>query len=143
MVKFKQASKFQTSVISFLVGMRSNKEEIETLKKVFNELDKNKDGHLSVNELVTGMESVKENFTNIYGEEPDWNEIVRILDTDKDGKIDFGEFLTQATNSGKLINAENLKIAFNILDKNKDGELSLEEIKFAFSKKGKLSDLDA
>ena len=60
----------------------------------------------------------------------------KCIDTDKDGKIGFEEFLTAATDRQKLITRENnLKQAFDILDKNKNGKLELKEFQEAFSDK--------
>ena len=32
---FKQASNFQSSIIAFLIGMKSNKEEVSEMSKIF------------------------------------------------------------------------------------------------------------
>lgn len=43
---FKQSSLFQSSVIAFLVGLKSAKEDLTVLSKVFKQLDVSKDGYL-------------------------------------------------------------------------------------------------
>ena len=54
------------------------------------------------------------------------------LDTNHDGKIDYGEFITAAVNRTKILNEENLRIAFNIFDKDGNGTISCEELRSVF-----------
>ena len=54
------------------------------------------------------------------------------MDTDKDGKIDYGEFISAAINRTRLLSADNLRIAFNLFDKNGDGVISKEELQQVF-----------
>ena len=49
-------SHFQGSVISFLVGLKSNKADLDKLGKIFKQLDANNDGHLSKDEMESGMQ---------------------------------------------------------------------------------------
>ena len=51
----------------------------------------------------------------------DWSELIHQLDTNQDGKIDYGEFITAAVNRARLLNEENLRIAFNMFDKDGNG----------------------
>ena len=62
----------------------------------------------------------------------DWHELVHQLDTNQDGKIDYGEFITAAVNRTRLLNEENLRIAFNLLDKDGNGQISKDELRAAF-----------
>ena len=62
----------------------------------------------------------------------DWHELVHQLDTNQDGKIDYGEFITAAVNRTRLLNEENLRIAFNLLDKDGNGYISKDELRAAF-----------
>ena len=52
----------------------------------------------------------------------------------KDGQIDWDEFMTAATNRYRLImDEENLRTAFNILDKDGNGSITMEELQECFS----------
>ena len=62
----------------------------------------------------------------------DWADLVHQLDTNQDGKIDYGEFITAAVNRTRLLNAENLRIAFEIFDKDGNGQISKDEIRAVF-----------
>ena len=92
---------------------------------------------------MKGFDKVNLGFFKSYGKEvgrPDWKEMFKAIDSDNNGKIDFDEFITAATDRSKLLNKQNLKVAFNQLDKNGDGSITAEEIKIAFSR-GNLSNL--
>jgi Ca2+-binding EF-hand superfamily protein len=49
--KFKQANVFQSGIIAFMTGMFAQQVEIEKLGKLFKQLDLNKDGFITYDEL--------------------------------------------------------------------------------------------
>jgi len=49
--QFSKASKFQKTILSVLLGLRADKEELAQLKIAFNKMDKNGDGCLTTNEI--------------------------------------------------------------------------------------------
>ena len=49
---------FQSCVMSYLIGIKSNKDDLRTLANIFNSLDQNKDGYLSPQEIEDGMKSI-------------------------------------------------------------------------------------
>lgn len=51
MANFSYATLFQSSVITFLVRLKSDKEEMSKIRRVFTKLDKNHDGFLSTDEI--------------------------------------------------------------------------------------------
>ena len=65
-------------------------------------------------------------------EDQDWEKLFASLDTDGDNQISYGEFLTGATDMTRLINRENLKVAFDLLDLNGDGMISVDEVAHRF-----------
>ena len=139
-IKFKEASLFQSSVIAFIVGLKTNTQDLMTLRKVFNKFDTNHDGGLSPLEIKNGLEQYKNDFTSLFGQDTDWDLVFKAIDTDDDGKIDYNEFITAASDRLKLINIKNLKSAFSLLDLNGDGQISVAEIRHAFTH-GNMSDM--
>jgi Ca2+-binding EF-hand superfamily protein len=50
MIRFKKASVFQSSVIAFMTGLFTSKDEIQQLGKMFDHMDVNKDGFITFEE---------------------------------------------------------------------------------------------
>jgi Ca2+-binding EF-hand superfamily protein len=96
-------------------------------------LDKSKDGYICVHEIEGLMNELKGEFTSIIGHDPNWKTIIDSLDTNNDGKLDFNEFISAATNRVILLNEENLIKAFSILDTNDDGRVSAKELQERFA----------
>jgi calcium-dependent protein kinase len=53
---------------------------------------------------------------------------LKSIDADKNGKIDFQEFVTAAQSRDKMLNEKNLKKVFKIFDANNDGSITQEEM---------------
>jgi serine/threonine protein kinase len=49
--QFSKATKFQKTILSVLLGLRSDKEDLQMLRIAFNKMDKDGDGNLSTKEL--------------------------------------------------------------------------------------------
>ena len=54
--------------------------------------------------------------------------MISAVDSNGDGLIDYDEFMTAAANRAKLLNKENLKAAFKVLDANGDGKITPDEL---------------
>lgn len=75
------ASKFEKAVATFICS-RLKDEDVEHLKEVFMAIDKNGDGHLSLEEMIEGMSKVgfdKKQVEDLFKE----------IDTDKSGAVDY------------------------------------------------------
>ena len=59
--------------------------------------------------------------------------LINQLDTNGDGRIDYGEFIGAAINRANLLSKKNLEIAFHMLDTDGNGFISVSELKAAFS----------
>ena len=89
---------------------------------MFIKYDTSRDGFLSLDELREGMTEV---LGTLKAQTADWSELIDQLDTNGDGKIDYGEFITAAVNRQKLLNEQNIKLAFEIFDRDGSGEISI------------------
>ena len=129
MAAFRKQNVFQTGVVSLLTALKVQSSELVNLKQMFLRLDTSQDGFLSVDELQVGMGQV---LGLMRAGSQDWEQLVTQLDTNQDGKIDYGEFITAAVNRTRLLNEENLRIAFNLFDKDGNGLISKEELRAVF-----------
>ena len=85
------------------------------------------------------MDLFKTWFRNNQGKEPDWQKLVECIDMNNDGQVEWDEFMTAATNRYRLImDEDNLRTAFDILDKDGNGQITLDELQECFQ----MSNLD-
>ena len=79
------------------------------------------------------MKQVDSGLSTLWGKNPDWDTVIMSMDNNRDGVIDYDEFMVAAADREKLLNTTNLKNAFKALDKNGNGKIEAEEIKEAFA----------
>uniref|UniRef100_A0A1B6LX26 EF-hand domain-containing protein n=1 Tax=Graphocephala atropunctata TaxID=36148 RepID=A0A1B6LX26_9HEMI len=104
----------------------SNK-EIGIYKKLFDEMDSNKDGLLTKDDLRKGLKD----FVNYTATEEELKETMDTLDSDKDGSVGFDEFIGYIAWSRQMRTEEAIKYAFETFDKNNDGLINREELREA------------
>ncbi|XP_052187213.1 probable calcium-binding protein CML25 [Diospyros lotus] len=116
-----------------LSSSRDGRAEIEEeLKHVFNKFDVNGDGKISSSELGSILGSIGHTATDAELEA-----MIRAVDADGDGFIDFDEFVALNTNdvdSDEVL--ENLKEAFSVFDIDKNGSISADELQNVFRSLG-------
>lgn len=97
---------------------------MEKMREAFAAFDVNGDGFISKQELA----DVMKNFGNIIsGEELD--EMIKIVDKDGNGLVDFKEFLNLMDSNCLLQNIDQeMEKLFAMIDTNNDGYLSAQEI---------------
>lgn len=126
-----------------IVGMRKQKEELQNIKRVFQLLDKDNDGTLTMEELREGLtkhnffELLRKDYTCEVGDgvlNDEFELIMEALDTDNDGQIDYNEFLQATISAQANLNQTTIKEMFNMFDIDKDGTIDREELQQIFSK---------
>jgi calcium-dependent protein kinase len=128
---FKFESKLQETTWRFLVFYFSTKEEKEKLLKTFKTLDVDSNGQLTKEELKQGFIKVM-GLSNEQAEEEACR-ILKIVDTNNSGSIDYSEFVNATISKSDLLTKERLEAAFKVLDKNGDGKISANEIRLLFN----------
>ena len=125
LIKFSSSVSLQKATLSFLANQISMNEEIEKLKKEFDKIDVNKDGEISLDELILCLktlyppEEAKKRAIDIFRE----------IDFNNDGSINFSEFLTVNLQKEKLLNEDMLRKAFNLFDIDGNGYITIDELK--------------
>jgi len=84
---FKKGSSMHKAVLAYMAGQALSKEKEANLRKVFESIDTNHDGQLSISELVKG-------YSDIYGgnreaAEEEVKKFTKIVDSNKSGSIDY------------------------------------------------------
>ena len=106
-----------------------DREDLSELSALFKKWDSNNDGYLSLNELEERMNEITELFIH---DENAVREMLKNADTDKDGRLDYTEFVTAAFDKHQLLNKDNLDKVFKMIDTNEDGQISREELQSVF-----------
>ena len=123
--KYTEENKLKKAILTYIAS-RLNDNEVKTLKEIFENLDINKDGTLTLDEMKKGLHQLKDNNIDI-----DVKSIFKGIDTDSSGRIDYTEFLASSINQKEFLRQERLNEAFMMLDKKGTGKISKEEIKKA------------
>jgi calcium-dependent protein kinase len=118
-------SKLRTAVSKLMVDSTLSAAEIKNLKKVFNKLDANGDGKVTMQELESAISSEPALKKGIK----DLGALLAAADIDGNGSLDLNE-LTQIAVQQKLLSyEERLWAAFCKLDVNHDGKITAAEIR--------------
>ena len=119
-----------TKYVLGFIASRINDEDIEKLRKIFEEMDTNKSGTLNINEIKDGLDKmIKEKEIS----EQEKNDIVKNIDTNKSQKIEYNEFLAACLEQKVYLREEHLLSAFMVLDVDNSGKISKKEIKKALN----------
>ena len=103
--------------------------DLQDLRKMFLKLDTTNNGTLSREELAAGMSDI-ENIFNLPSIEV--NAMFDAADTNKDGTVDYSEFIAAAYSKELLLQKDRLLAAFKLFDHDHDGEISKQELQKVF-----------
>ena len=121
-------SKILQLVIAFLVHNLPETESVQKILKLFRYFNESGDCELTKEELKKGLNEFK---TEIDFEEK-LDKIFDELDGDKNGTIEFEEFLRGCIDKSEILNDKYINYAFKFLDKENKKSLSPEQIMSAF-----------
>uniref|UniRef100_A0A8C5QA39 Calmodulin-like protein 3 n=1 Tax=Leptobrachium leishanense TaxID=445787 RepID=A0A8C5QA39_9ANUR len=111
--------------------------QIEEFKEAFSLFDKDGDGAITTKELGTVMRSLGQNPT-----EAELQDMIKEIDRDGSGTIDFPEFLTMMAKKMKDSDSEEeIREAFRVFDKEGNGFICAAELRHVMTNLGeKLTD---
>ncbi|CAO2822208.1 unnamed protein product [Amaranthus hypochondriacus] len=103
-------------------------EEVAGMKEGFALMDTGKRGKIGLDELKVGLRKLGHQISDT-----DLHILMDAGDVDKDGHLNYGEFVAIAVHLRKMGNDEHLQKAFLFFDRNKSGYIEIEELRDALS----------
>lgn len=122
---FRAERKLQSASLYFMVRNLLSNEEVKLIREIFTNFDTDKDGRLTKEEILAGCN--KANFLNFSKEEIE--NLMNLVDIDKNGYIEYQEFIAATCSKKKILTEFNLRKSFDIFDRDKDGLISAEEMR--------------
>ena len=136
---YKNTSNFKKFVLTYM-ATRLKAKEINELKKMFLEIDTNKDGTLSVGEIKQCLTKLNnENKISLTSKEIE--DIFKSIDINNSKRIEYTEFITAMLEESSYCKEEKLMEIFRMLDKDCSGKISKNEVKKALNSQ-KISESD-
>jgi calcium-dependent protein kinase len=118
--KYIYTSKIQKAVLIFIAS-RLHENEVNHLKQTFEEIDLNKDGTLTFDELKTCL-------SKVIDDDGSFETLFNAFDTDNNGKVAYTEFLAGLIEENIYMKQEKLLDAFKLFDFDNDGKISKKEV---------------
>ncbi|CAI0384109.1 unnamed protein product [Linum tenue] len=108
-----------------LAGEVLSEDQVFEFQEAFCLLDKDGDGRITIQELGTSIRSL-----GLHPSEGELKEMMRQVDVEGKGSIEFGEFLgLMATKMKENEADQELREAFRVFDKDQDGFISPNELR--------------
>ena len=124
-------SQFHCAILSYMSSNYISKDEEKKLRTVFRYIDYDDKSYLTKAKIEKALKEFGKEFT-----EEDIQNILKVLDIDKNGVIEYQEFIQGVCNKNSLLNNFNLKNIFSIIDHDNKGYITSEDIKiFVFPTK--------
>ena len=119
---FSSTDKLTKSVISILVGLAVDKNDLQLLKIAFKQIDSDHDGKIAYQQFQSHQEELK-----AFGIDEKWKEIFKKADLNKKEYVSYMDFIAAATDHKKVLTEENIKKAFDLFDLNNQGVIDIGE----------------
>ncbi|KAF7819018.1 calcium-dependent protein kinase 32 [Senna tora] len=103
-------------------------EEVAGIKEGFQLMDTGNKGKINIDELRVGLHKLGHQISDA-----DVQILMEAGDTDKDGYLNYGEFVAISVHLRKMGNDDHLRKAFQFFDQNKSGYIEIEELRDALS----------
>ncbi|RRT62961.1 hypothetical protein B296_00012080 [Ensete ventricosum] len=107
-----------------VVAEHLSMEEVADIKDMFDKLDINKNGQLTLEDLKYGLHKLGHQMAD-----EDVKILMEAADIDGNGTLDYGEFVAISIHLRKIGNDEHLHKAFQYFDENKSGYIEIEELR--------------
>ena len=108
-----------------LIASRIPEDQIKALRDTFSQFDKNGDGQLTSSELKIGIRKIP----GCTMTDEDVDNLMSVMDSNRNGFIDYTEFIAGCLQSHNYLKENHLKSAFSYYDKDSNGNICLDELK--------------
>ena len=122
---FRARQKLQQATLYFMVQQLLSSDEVKEIRDLFCKFDENKDGRLTKQEILKGFKKVK----FLFCSSEDLENIMELIDVDKNGYIEYQEFISATISKEKILTEENLTRSFEMFDKDNNGKITPLELK--------------
>lgn len=136
MRRFQASQKLAQAALLFMGSKLTTLEETKELTKIFRTLDVNGDGQLDRDELVKGYELLRKIRGDVDAEpltpeevEKEIDKILECVDFDKNGYVEYSEFVTVAMDRKTLLSKDRLRAAFSLFDQDASGTIAADEVR--------------
>ncbi|KAG0492702.1 hypothetical protein HPP92_006100 [Vanilla planifolia] len=120
--QFSVMNKFKKKALR-VVAEHLSMEEVADIKDMFDNMDLNKNGRITLEELKIGLYKLGHHIPDA-----DVQILMDAADVDGDGTLEYGEFVAVSIHLKKLGNDEHLREAFAYFDQNHSGYIEIEEL---------------
>nr|KJB58044.1 hypothetical protein B456_009G191500 [Gossypium raimondii] len=129
--QFRVMNKLKKLALKVIAENLSSEEEKKGLQQMFNNIDTDGSGTITLEELRDGLARLGSKLT-----EPEIKQLMDAADVDKSGTIDYIEFVTATMNRHRLDREDNIRKAFNFFDKDSNGFITRDELRQAMTQYG-------
>eukprot|EP00930_Biecheleria_cincta_P072721 TRINITY_DN60079_c0_g1_i1.p1 TRINITY_DN60079_c0_g1~~TRINITY_DN60079_c0_g1_i1.p1 ORF type:complete len:549 (-),score=123.86 TRINITY_DN60079_c0_g1_i1:123-1700(-) len=120
---FRHEHRLKKAALHILARHQDN-QILDQLRDIFLHLDDDGDGIITAAELQKGLSAA--GVTPMANQ--DVKELMRAVDADGDGQIDYTEFLAASVQRQSVVRESECWAAFRVFDKNDDGRISQKEL---------------
>ena len=125
---------FYQMVLSFISYHFKDTELLIELSRIFYKIDRNSDGKITKEDLMKAYEEAGEKI-----DKKDLEEIIKTVDFDRNGFIEYDEFIRVCIPEDRLFTENNLKDAFDLFDKNKKGSITYLNVVEALEREDRIN----
>ncbi|KAK4421334.1 Calcium-dependent protein kinase [Sesamum alatum] len=130
MKQFRAMNKLKKLALK-VIAQSLSEEEIKGLKAMFANMDTDKSGTITYEELKSGLARLGSKLS-----EAEVKQLMEAADVDGNGTIDYIEFITATMHRHKLERDEHLYSAFQYFDKDSSGYITRDELETAMKEYG-------
>lgn len=140
-LNYKEYNQFKQIALAYIIYCLNSNNHFDDLKNAFRDFDSDSDGLLSNDDIVNAY---KKYFSSNYFDSISVSRVIEIIssvDSNKDGKITYEEFLFLTIDKEVLLSIDNIRLAFDYFDSDNDGFISKTDLLFIFGNKKSQIDL--